>query len=139
MEQILGTVKELEGKMEVKSKEGEGTEFRLRFKKVENPKWFADKIEIKKGSTVVILDDDIVSHEIWKKKFKGYEKEIEVKYFTQGIEAMTYINSIEDKSRVFLITDYKLKKQDITGINVIEKTNMHDKHVLKTLMTKHTF
>jgi two-component sensor histidine kinase len=46
MEQILGTVKELEGKMEVKSKEGEGTEFRLRFKKVEKPNWFVDKIEI---------------------------------------------------------------------------------------------
>jgi hypothetical protein len=45
---------------------------------------------------------------------------------------MTYINSIEDKSRIFLITNYKLNKQDINGINVIEKTNMHDKHVLVT-------
>ncbi|MDR2617027.1 MAG: HAMP domain-containing histidine kinase [Endomicrobium sp.] len=132
MEQILGTVKELEGKMEVKSKEGEGTEFRLRFKKVESPKWFADKIEIRKGSTVVVLDDDVLVHDIWKKKFKEYEKEMTVKYFTQGIEAMTCINSIEDKSRIFLITDYKLKKQDINGIVLIEKTNMYDKHILVT-------
>ncbi|MDR2066470.1 MAG: GHKL domain-containing protein, partial [Endomicrobium sp.] len=86
MEQILGTIKELKGELVVKSKQGEGTEFRLRFAKCEKPKWFADKIEIKKGSTVVIIDDDISVHEIWKNKFNGYDGE--VKYFTTGIEGL---------------------------------------------------
>ncbi|MDR2066662.1 MAG: GHKL domain-containing protein, partial [Endomicrobium sp.] len=52
MEQILGTIKELKGELVVKSKQGEGTEFKLRFAKCEKPKWFVDKIEIKKGSKV---------------------------------------------------------------------------------------
>ncbi|MDR0617634.1 MAG: hypothetical protein LBG23_02575, partial [Endomicrobium sp.] len=99
---------------------------------VGNPKWFAEKIEIKKGSTVVVLDDDIVVHEMWNDKFKGYEEELALKSFTQGIEAMTYINSVQDKSRVFLITDYKFKEQRINGIEVIEKTNMYGRHVLVT-------
>jgi hypothetical protein len=120
--------------MEVESKEGEGTEFRIRFKKVENPKWFADKIEIKKGSTVVVLDDDKVSQEVWKEKFNGYEKEIEVKRFTYVMEAINYLNKMGDKEKekVLLLTAYKFKGQDINGIAVIEKTNMYDKHILVT-------
>ena len=136
MEEILRVVKELKGKMEVGSKEGEGTEFRLRFAKCGKPKWFADKIEIKKGSTVVILDDDILVHEMWKERFKGYEKEkeLEVKYFTDVMEAIKYINSKEEKERekVFLLTDYKFKGESINGIVVIEKTNMYDRHILVT-------
>jgi predicted N-acyltransferase len=102
--------------------------------KVESPKWFADKIEIKKGSTVVVLDDDKVSHEVWKEKFKGYEKEIEVKRFTDVMEAINYLNTMGDKEKekVFLLTAYKFKGQDINGIVVIEKTNMYDKHILVT-------
>jgi hypothetical protein len=134
MEQILRVVKELKGQMEVESKEGEGTEFRIRFKKVESPKWFADKIEIKKGSTVVVLDDDKVSQEIWKEKFKGYEDELEVKRFTDVVEAINYLNTMGDKEKekVLLLTAYKFKGQDINGIVVIEKTNMYDKHILVT-------
>jgi hypothetical protein len=134
MEQILKVVKELEGKMDVESKEGEGTEFRLRFKKVESPKWFADKIEIKKGSTVVVLDDDVLVHDIWKKKFKEYEKEIEAKYFSKCMEAIEFINSIEEKEKgkVLLLTDYEFKGQGINGIGLIEKTKMEDKHILVT-------
>jgi hypothetical protein len=82
MEQILSTVKAMKGKIEVKSKEGEGTEFILRFAKSEKPKWFVDKIEINKGGVVVVLDDDILVHEICKKRFSKYEKEINIKYFT---------------------------------------------------------
>ncbi|MDR2067233.1 MAG: GHKL domain-containing protein, partial [Endomicrobium sp.] len=101
MEQILGTIKELKGELVVKSKQGEGTEFKLRFAKCEKPKWFADKIKIKKGSKVVVLDDDLLVHEIWKKRLKEYEdaNDIEVKYFTKGMEALNYLNSIEEKEK----------------------------------------
>jgi two-component sensor histidine kinase len=132
MEQILKTVRELEGKLEVKSKEGEGTEFILKFLKCENPKWFADKMEIKKGSTVVVLDDDIETHEMWKEKFKVYEKEIEVKYFTKVMEAIEFINSMEDKDKVLLLTEYEIKGERINGVEVIEKTKTQDKHILVT-------
>jgi signal transduction histidine kinase len=45
MEQIMKVVGEMKGKMEVKSKEGEGTEFKLRFAKVEVPKEFKNKVD----------------------------------------------------------------------------------------------
>jgi signal transduction histidine kinase len=134
MEQILNTVEEMKCKMEVKSKEGKGTEFKLICDICEPPKWFVEKIEIRKGSAVVVLDDDVVIHDIWKKKLKEYEKDIEVKYFRKGSGAIKYINSIKEKKKVLLLTDYELGDEEelINGINVIEKTNLKDSHVLVT-------
>jgi anti-sigma regulatory factor (Ser/Thr protein kinase) len=132
MGQIKGTIKGMKGKIEIESREGEGTEFILRFPKVERPRWFEDKIEIKKGEEVVILDDELLVHEVWREKLKGYEKEIRIKYFTEGIEALKYLNTVEKKEKVFLITDYELRKQEITGINVIEKSGMKERHIMVT-------
>jgi anti-sigma regulatory factor (Ser/Thr protein kinase) len=132
MEQIIRIVKEMRGKMEVKSKEGESTEFILRFKRVEAPKWFKNKIELHKGDTLVILDDEVLVHEIWEKRLKGNENNINVKYFKEGIKAIEFINSMEDKSKVFLFVDYELKGQGINGINVIEKSGMQERHLIMT-------
>ncbi|MDR2644695.1 MAG: hypothetical protein LBB44_01760 [Endomicrobium sp.] len=73
-------------------------------------------------------------HEVWREKLKGYEKEIRVKYFTEGIEALKYLNTVEKKEKVFLITDYELRKQEIRGVNVIDKSGMKDRHLLVTNM-----
>ena len=81
---------------------------------------------------IVVLDDDILVHEMWNKRFKEYEGEIEVKYFTEGLEAIEYINSVKEKKNVLLLTDYELRKQSINGIEVIEKTGMQAKHILVT-------
>jgi hypothetical protein len=64
---------------------------------------------------VVFLDDDIVTHEIYKKKFNEYEKEIEVKYFTKCREAMEFIKSMEDKYKVLLLTKHEFKKRYKSG------------------------
>jgi hypothetical protein len=132
MQQIMGTIKALNGNLKIKSKEGEGTESILTFPKGNRPRWFEDKIEIRKGQEIVILDDKTSVHEIWKEKLKKYEKEITVKYFTQGIEALEYLNSLKNKERVFLIADYGLRKQEITGIEVIKKSGMKERHILVT-------
>jgi hypothetical protein len=42
-------------------------------------------------------------HEVWKEKLKGYEKEIRVKYFTEGVEALEYLKSLENRDKVFLM------------------------------------
>jgi two-component sensor histidine kinase/PAS domain-containing protein len=62
MQQIMSTIRAMKGKIKVESKEGEGTECILTFPKAEKPKWFKDKIEVKKGDTVVILDDEELMH-----------------------------------------------------------------------------
>ena len=132
--QINSTVREMKGKLKIESKEGEGTEFILTFAKAERPRWFADKIEIKKGYEVVIVDDEELMYKVWKKKLKKYAKEIRLKFFTRGVEALKYLKSLESKEKVFLIADYELTEQDLTGINVIDKSGMKDRHLLVTNM-----
>jgi two-component sensor histidine kinase len=132
MGQIMGTIKAMRGKVDIETREGEGTEFILTFPKVERPRWFADKIEIKKGDEVVIVDDEELMHEVWKAKLKAYEKEIKLKFFTQGVEALKYLRSLENKEKVFLLTDYRLKGQEVNGIDIIEEAGMKERHILVT-------
>ncbi|MDR1245051.1 MAG: hybrid sensor histidine kinase/response regulator [Endomicrobium sp.] len=133
MEQVQSVLKVIKGQMKIESKENVGTEFILTFPKAERPRWFADKIEIKKGDEVVIVDDEEVMHEVWIEKLKEYEKEIRLKFFKQGKEALKYLKSLENKEKVLLIVDYELK-EDINGIDVIEEAGMKERHVLVTNM-----
>ncbi|MDR1087372.1 MAG: hypothetical protein LBL16_03965 [Endomicrobium sp.] len=71
-------------------------------------------------------------HEVWKEKLKKYVEEIRVKYFTKGLEAQEYLNSLESKEGVFLIAEYELRKQDISGVNVIEQSGMKERHIVVT-------
>jgi signal transduction histidine kinase len=73
MEQVQSVLKVIKGQMKIESKENVGTEFILTFPKAERPRWFADKIEIKKGDEVVIVDDEESMHEVWIEKLKEYE------------------------------------------------------------------
>jgi hypothetical protein len=129
MEQAQSVLKAIKGQMKIESKENVGTEFILTFPKEKKPKYVVDKIEIKKGNTVVILDDETSMHKMWKEKLKKYDKEITLKFFTKGLEALKYLKSLENKEKAFLIADYELQ-QDINGIDVIEKAGMKDRHVL---------
>jgi hypothetical protein len=132
MNQVMNTIRELKGEIDIKSEENVGTEFIVKFPKCQTPDWFVDKITIHKGDTIVILDDEILMHELWKERLSKNYKDIEVKYFTEGLEAIKFINEVNDKNKLTLLADYKLNGQNINGINVIEKCGMQNRHVLIT-------
>ncbi|MDR1433916.1 ATP-binding protein, partial [Candidatus Endomicrobiellum devescovinae] len=111
MEQVQSVLKAIKGQMRIESKEKVGTEIILTFPKAEKPRWFADKIEIKKGEEVVIVDDEELMQEVWKEKLKKHEKEIRIKFFKEGKEALKYLKSLENKEKVLLIADYELKER----------------------------
>jgi hypothetical protein len=80
----------------------------------------------------VILDDEVVLHEVWREKLTEYEKEIRLKFFTQGVGALKYLKSLENKEKVFLLTDYRFKKEEVNGIDIIEESGMKERHILVT-------
>ncbi|GHU12785.1 hypothetical protein FACS189449_07100 [Alphaproteobacteria bacterium] len=132
MQQIKDTLQKMNGKMLITSTENLGTEFTLIFQKSEYPKWFAEKIVLPKGGTVVVLDDDPSIHSVWENHLEDYLNGITVKYFTQGLEAIHFINSSKEKNKILLLTDYELRNQKVNGMDVIEKTNMQNKSILVT-------
>jgi PAS domain-containing protein len=76
------------------------------------------------------LDDDVLVHDMWKSRFSEHSNEVSVKYFTQGLEVVDFITSLKEKNKVFLLSDYELENQELNGIDVIEKSNMQEQHIL---------
>ncbi|GHU18626.1 hypothetical protein FACS189472_07230 [Alphaproteobacteria bacterium] len=132
MQQVKSALQEMNGQMLIESSENVGTEITLIFPEVEPPVWVAGQIVLRKGETVVVLDDDQSIHSVWENRLKDYFGDITVKYFTQGNEAIDYINSSKQKNKILLLTDYELRNQSINGIDVIERTNMQKQSILVT-------
>jgi nitrogen-specific signal transduction histidine kinase len=132
LQQIKKTVKQMNGKMLIDSKENKGTKISLTFQRSEAPAWYAQQIVLPKNSLVVVLDDDVSIHNLWESRLEPYKNEITVKYFAQGHEVVDFINSSKGKSKTFLLADYELRNQSITGIEVIEKCELQDKSIIVT-------
>jgi signal transduction histidine kinase len=132
MRQVLGAVKEMDGRILVKTEENIGTEFILKFSECDAPSWFSDEIVLRDGDTVVILDDDSSIFEAWRRYFLPYKDRIDVRYLTDGRDTIDFIHSFGKKDNVFLITDYELRGQTLNGVDVIEQTDMQARNLIVT-------
>jgi signal transduction histidine kinase len=124
--QVREALQHNQGKMAIDSKVGKGTKIILTFPIIESPEWIADKIQVNKGDTIVILDDDTSIHGAWEARFKNHIKKnnIQLRHFTLGNEAISFVNTFPDKDKIFLLTDFELLKQELNGLHVIERTNI---------------
>lgn len=132
LKQVIDTVKKMNGKLEVKSEEGVGTCFELSFDICNTPKWFCDRIDLKKGDTLVIIDDDPAIFSVWTDCLRGMKESICVRYFTDGKEGMDFLTGCEDMDSTFLIADYDLKGQEMTGMDIIQNMKMESRSLLVT-------
>ncbi|GHT94837.1 hypothetical protein FACS1894122_11830 [Alphaproteobacteria bacterium] len=132
MQQVKNTLQQMNGQMSIKSTENVRTEITLIFPESEPPAWVTGQIALHKGETVVVLDDDPSIHSMWENRLKEHLNDISIKYFTQGSEAIGYINSSKQKDKILLLTDYELRNQNMNGIDVIEKTDMQKQSIVLT-------
>ena len=130
LQQIKQTVKQMNGELLIDSKEDEGTKFALVFQRSESPPWFVEKLILPKGGLIVVLDDSTAIHDYWRDRLS--KADVTVKCFTHGDKAVGFINSCEDKRKVFLLADYELRHQNINGIEVIEQCNLQKQSVFMT-------
>jgi PAS domain S-box-containing protein len=118
-----------QGKFEVESKPGKGTKVILTFPRLAAPNWIAEKINLGMQDIVIILDDDSSIHFAWDKRFEPILQQapdIKMQHFKQGQVALDYINKLSDKERtkVFLLTDYELLKQELNGLDVVARCDV---------------
>ncbi|MDR0968483.1 MAG: GHKL domain-containing protein [Holosporaceae bacterium] len=132
MRQINKTLREMNGKMSIKSKENEGTEITLVFPRSEPPSWFAQKIVLNKDDLVVVLDDNPSIGEVWENRMKSRSNDVAVKFFQNGRDVIDFVNSRQNKDKIVLLADYELKNQDVNGIEVIEKCGIERRSVIVT-------
>jgi FkbM family methyltransferase len=129
--QVRETLLLSNGKLSIDSKIGEGTRITLVFPRSESADWIAEKIELNQGATVIILDDDVSIHNAWEVRFKDYIGIICLKSFKIAEEAIEFINAA-DKDKLFLLIDFELIKQKLSGLQVIEQTSMQRSSILVT-------
>jgi signal transduction histidine kinase len=122
--QVREALQRNKGKLAIASKIGRGTEIVLTFPRAESPVWLASEILLNVGDTIVILDDDSSIHGAWKTRLNEYEKQIKVQHFTNGEEAISFVNNFADKDKIFLLTDFELLKQELNGIHIINRTDI---------------
>ncbi|EKD94226.1 MAG: sensory box sensor histidine kinase/response regulator [uncultured bacterium] len=111
------------------------TRINLTFPKTQQPNWLAPELYFNKGDTVVILDDDNSIHGAWKTRFNKYvtNNSIKVVHFTQGEDAIAFINNFTDKNQLVLLSDFELLEQKMNGLDIIQKTKARN----SILVTSH--
>lgn len=126
------------GKIAIESQEGIGTEIVITLPRAKTPDWICQGIMLGTKDILVVLDDDDSIHGAWDARFEpivSKYQDIEVKHFTQGQEAIDYINGLspQDKKRVFLLSDYELIDQGVNGLDVMARTTV----LRSVLVTSH--
>jgi|GEM_PF-376420 len=122
--QVRETLQNNQGKLAIESQVDGGTKMTLTFPKAAPAEWMVKRISLNKGDIVIILDDDTSIHEAWKMRFKPYKHDIRLVHFQMGDDAIACINASPTKDKIFLLADYELLKQELSGLHVIERTNI---------------
>lgn len=129
--QVIHTLKLYKGKWEVESEEGKGTQITLIFPLRHMPPWAADKIRLRKGDTIVILDDDSSMFSVWENVLDKYKEDLTLKFFTTSYEAINFIFSI-NKEKAFLLSDYDLRDDSMSGLTTILQCGMKERSLMAT-------
>lgn len=124
-----------DGTLTIESEIDVGTKVIVTFPKIDTPEWIAEKIDLYNDTLVIILDDDESIHGAWRARFKKSAPHLTCVHFKDGGMAITFINDLDDddKSKVFLLTDYELLQQDLDGLDIIRETGIES----SILVTSH--
>lgn len=128
-------VKKWEGKLSISTDESIGTTVLIDIPIVNPPVWFLRKLNIKKSSTIVILDDDLSIHQVWDSMLDqviGLRDEVEVTHLSSVDEFNNWFN-LRDKSIIYkYLFDFELHGSNVSGLDLIEEYNLSSNSVLVT-------
>jgi CheY-like chemotaxis protein/two-component sensor histidine kinase len=120
--QIRDALQEFQGSQCIESTPGAGTKITLTIPKSAKAPWAIERITCARGDAVVVLDDDILAHRLWRDRFKKYLSDISLNFFEKGQEAVDFINSQGNKEHILLLADHELRNQPLNGLDVIQKS-----------------
>lgn len=131
LKQIMETVSLYGWKIDITNL-GTGTRFTITCPKAYKPDYIVDEISLRKGTTAVVLDDDPLVFSMWNNKIAAYKNDINIKFFTDCSEASAFIDNFpkEDKSKLFLFSDYDLRNQCTDGIWFALENGMQDRSII---------
>ncbi|MFL5812707.1 MAG: ATP-binding protein [Bdellovibrionia bacterium] len=130
----MQTIQAWGGQLEYSSERGAWTKAVITLPRVKPPVWFADSISVVPGSTVIVLDDDPSTHEVWKERFRSAGlKDVQVVWFAKGTDLIQwYRGNLGEVGRSLYLCTYELAQGNHTGLEVIEMLGLAGDAVLMT-------
>jgi signal transduction histidine kinase len=122
------------GDLEIQSKQNEGTKISITLPKTKAPNWFLEKLIFPMQSQIVVLDDDVAIHQIWKKRLQTKackEKGITLQNFSTPDELRKLVLT-QDISRTHFLVDYELIGFPESGLDICEELNILKQSTLVT-------
>ena len=130
------------GRLHIESEWKKGSAFFILLPKEEAPSWFVPEIKIRSNMKIVILDDDIAIHEIWKDHFDSHhsnntDTDVELVHFSSSKDLKKW--HLQNSSQnVLYLMDYELIGERETGLDLIEKLRLNNQAILITSHFEHT-
>ncbi|MGB0454252.1 MAG: sensor histidine kinase [Bacteriovoracaceae bacterium] len=126
------------GHFEVLSRINQGTTIAITLPLVQTPKWFLSQLNLKPNQNLIILDDDITMHQVWKeilRKFELNECGINIKSFATAEQLRSwYLESDQNENNRYLF-DYEILGTNTTGLDLIEELDLKGGRAI--LVTSH--
>jgi len=131
LSQVRDTLTQSHGTMAIESTQGVGTKIVLTFPKAQAPNWAATQLIVRADQTILILDDDPFIHGAWEARFNqilSSHPRMQLIHFTKGSELMNFVAplSLEEKNKLYLLSDHELIDQATTGLKVIDLAKINN-------------
>ncbi|WP_186643867.1 ATP-binding protein [Fluviispira vulneris] len=112
------------GNLEVFSESTKGNEAILSFPKAIEPPWFVVKLKLFMNSTVIIIDEDDVIHNIWNDRLQDYLKpnyNIKILHFSNPLRVLEWFKNETDldTENLLFLCDYEFADFNMNGLDVI--------------------
>lgn len=118
------------GSIEIMSKLNCGTSVIISLPSASPPAWLAQKLQLPKGGSVIIVDDDESIHHIWDQKLGNNVKKIHL-HKASEFDLWAKENNEKLDQAAFLF-DYELIGDHRTGIDLIKQYGLHYQSTLVT-------
>lgn len=125
LQHVKAILAQIHGNIRIDSHFQRGTKVVLEIPSLPLPNWFAEKIDLSRAETVVVLEDDPSVRHLWEKRFEG----LNVVYLGDPDQ---FDYALYPKGKAFYIFDQEISGSQVTGLDLIERYKLSDQAVLVT-------
>jgi signal transduction histidine kinase len=123
------------GSLDIRSELGKGTTVTLRFIKTNTPAWFTNRLSLVENSPVVVVDDDLSVHRIWKGRLESIgarDRGIELFHFSTPKIFSDWLSEQPPNTGTTFLIDYEFSGDSKNGLDLIGLLGNGERAILVT-------